>query len=287
MQQYSNAGDMVQVVDAIGNQRYTESFEKDIDEADYTDDGQTYTSAGTNFGNVVIDAGKITTKVTVKEGLMKLTSIPFAQKTLSNASKSLKKKVAKAMVLGDGSSIDGAGGILKKFVGIYNATGDVAPVIIEKDSLDIDSLVEMMLAYGNDETTGGFGQVLMLNKKDLEVLIKLKDASQRYFFKWQPDPALNGNGGQLTVGEIGKTQANEITVNYIINSACKPMATAVAGDKTIIYGNLYDYLMPIFGDMELRTKREDNGDYSVFASIFAGGNISGYKKFVVMQKPIV
>lgn len=284
-QQYSNAGDMVRAVDAEGNQVYSQGFEKSVDDADYKDDGQTYTDTDTSVGKVSIYAGKVTAKTTVEEGLAKLTSVPYAQKMLSNVMTSIKKKVAKAIVLGDGSSIDGAGGILKKFVGIYNATGDVAPVEVEASALNVDMIIDLIFALGNDETSGGAGEMLMLNKKDLQALIKLKDSSARYYYSFNPNQG--GNTGTLTVGERNKTgDKSEITTNYVINSACKALVDTGTSvdDYTMIYGNLNDYVMPIFGGIEIRHKREDNGDYTTFASLYAGGSPGGNKKFVVVKK---
>lgn len=282
-QQYSNSADMVQVKNGGKNQIFTHPFIKTQTIAGMVKDSEEYTATDPVPGSVAIPAGKVVANITLEEGLVKLSNINYAGEVMRLIMISLKMKIAEQIVKGTGLAID-SDPVLKYFTGIYEATGDVAPVELEASAVTVDVLRDLMLAYGNDETTGGgAGMVLMLNKLDLGILTKLKDGNSRYFFRWEP--SVNGNTGVITIGEVGKDVTSELKNNYVINSNCNDFASASADDLTMIYGNLNDYLMPIFGEgMEIRQDRPTNGNYTTLASLYAGGNIGGFKKFVVLKK---
>ena len=266
--QVSNLLDAVHVIPLNGGESYRQPFEIATADAGYKGEGAAYQEAETTFSYSDINKAKITAYNEITEEVEKLPAAPYADIVLGGVSRSLRKKLAKEIMVGAGTT--------NTLCGIFNASTDVIPANsdLSISSIDNTTLDTIVYSYGGDEAVEG-SCVLILNKKDLAAFSRLRTTDGKKFHTIIP----SANGGSGTIDGIP----------YIINSACGALSApgTAANTYCMAYGNLKNYQLAIFSDIDIR-KSEDykfkEGMIAHKGVVFAGGNVVSYKGFVRVKK---
>ena len=112
-------------------------------------------------------------------------------------------------------------------------------------------------------------------KADLAAFARLRTDDGKKFHTIIPA----ANGGSGTIDGIP----------YIINSACGALsaATTTAGTYCMAYGNLKNYQLAVFSDIEVKRSEDYKFKEGMIAHkgvVFAGGNVVSYKGFLRVKK---
>lgn len=232
----------------------------------YTTEGGNPTDAEPTFGYAEVTKTKITAYAEDSEELVKLPAANYDAEVMKGISVSVRKKITKEILVGDGAS--------GHFVGIFDdgATAIDAATDIDFAEIDENTLDEIIYSYGGDENVESVS-VLVLNKMDLKAFAMLRDSNGRKIHDVKPQ----GNYGTID------------GVPYIINSACKAIsATATAsGAYAMAYGPLSNYTMGVFSDLEVSRSTDYKFKEGMIAHrgvIFAGGNVTAKNGFLRVKK---
>lgn len=266
--QVSSLLDAVDVIPLNGGESYRQPFEKATADAGYKAEGAAYQEAETTFGYSDITKAKITAYNEMTEEVEKLPAAPYADVVLGGVSRSLRKKLAKEIMVGAGTT--------NTLTGIFNASSDVIPTasdiaITEIDNTTLDTII---FGYGGDEAVEG-SSALILSKADLAAFSRLRTQDGKKFHTIIPSP----NGGSGTIDGIP----------YFINSACPALSATGTEANTycMAFGNLKNYQLAVFSDIDV--KRSDDykfkeGMICHKGVVFVGGNVVSYKGFVRVKK---
>lgn len=161
--------------------------------------------------------------------------------------------------------------------GDYTAEGS-AYHDMEIAAIDANTLNDIVFHYGGDEDVED-SAALILSKRDIKAFVDVRNANLEPVYK----VTAKGNGGTIEYIKGG------VTVEYIINSACKSLSAAdtVDGTATMIYGALDTYEMPVFSDVEITESKDykfKEGMIAFRASVFVGGNVAAFKTFFRVKK---
>lgn len=266
-QQVSSLIDMVDHVDLPGGETYEVGYEKGTADGGYTAEGVDYTEADTTFDYAKIDKTKITAYSEESEEAIKLPAANYDSLVVTGISRSLRKKLAKEMLIGTGNA--------NQLVGIFSAkaTAIDAASDLEISAIDENTLDDIVFSYGGDEAVEGSTAALILNKADLAAFAKVKGSDKKRVY----DIKLNGATGTIN------------SIPFIINSACKPLSatdTAV-GQYCMAYGYLSNYRLTTFSPVDIRRSEDFKFRQGMVAhrgSVFAGGNVVAYNGFIRVKK---
>lgn len=262
----SSLVDSVAHLSLEGGESFRQAYITGIDAGDYTAEGANAAEAETHFAYVDINRTKITAYAELTEELQKLPAAPYADVVFQNIRTSMRKLLAKEILIGAGGT--------NQIVGIFDdgATPIDANTDLAISQITDTTLDEILFHYGGDEEVED-PAVLILNKMDLLAFSKVRTSTKQKFY----DIQLNGNGGTIS------------GVPFIINSACKSlMATdTAAGDYCMAYGNLSNYQLVEFSPMEV--KRSDDFKFrqgmTAFRGVaFFGGNVIRKNGFLRIKK---
>lgn len=266
--QSSNLIDLVRQVPIPGGETYSQPYEISTDDAGYTGEGTEATTAEVKFGKATITKAKVTAYSEMTEEVEKLAEAPYAEAVLGAVETSLRKKLAKEILVGTGAD--------NTLTGIFSAkaTAIDAGTDITIGKIDNTTLDSIIYGYGGDESVEGMN-LLILNKKDLAAFARLRNTDGSKFHTI----VMNGNGGS---GTIDGTP-------FVINSACG----SVADDKTaenaycMAYGNPLNYQLTIFSDPEIKKSTDykfKEGMVCHRGVVFAGGNVVSANGFIRIKK---
>ena len=234
--------------------------------ADYATEGGNPTTAEPTFGYAEITKTKIAAYAEDSEELTKLPAADYDREVMKGISVSIRKKINREILFGDGAS--------GHFVGIFDdgATAIDPNTDIEFSEIDENTLDEIIYSYGGDENVEDVG-VLILNKQDLKAFAMLRDANGRKIH----DVVSKGNYGTID------------KVPYIINSNCKAISdpNTTPGEYCMAYGPLSNYTMAIFSDLEVARSTDYKFKEGMIAHrgvIFAGGNVTAKNGFLRVKK---
>ena len=202
------------------------------------------------------------------EEVERLAEAPYAEAVLGAVETSLRKKLAKEILVGTGAD--------NTLTGIFSAkaTAIDAGTDITIGKIDNTTLDSIIYGYGGDESVEGMN-LLILNKKDLAAFARLRNTDGSKFHTI----IMNGNGGS---GTIDGTP-------FVINSACG----SIADDKTaegaycLAYGNPLNYQLTIFSDPEIKKSTDykfKEGMVCHRGVVFAGGNVVSANGFIRIKK---
>lgn len=267
--------DVVRKIPLRNGSEYTKAFQVSSDEGEYTleptvtgatKDG-VYHEVGVGFDKVTIKRNKITAITYESEELELLPDADYAAIVESNVALSLKKKLAKEIILGNG--------VDNHFVGLAapsSTTGLNANTYTDTAyTIDENILVNLLVDYGGDEDIEG-KQLLLMNKQTIKDFAKVRDVNERPVFN------ISITGNTFTIdGYRG-----------IFTSHLKPYSEAEEGDIFLIYGNFNNYYLLDFGGDVIETSKEfkfDQGITAVRGKVFSGGNMAAYKAFLRATKP--
>ncbi|MBJ8356045.1 MULTISPECIES: phage major capsid protein [Bacillus cereus group] len=264
--QVSSLIDAVAHVPLNGGESYERAYEKGHGEGDYTAESADYKDTDVQFGYATINKTKITAYSEESEETQKLPNANYSGVIVGGVNKSLRKKITREILIGDG----GAGHL----VGIFSdkATAIVPSTDLSISKIDADTLDNIIFSYGGDEDVEDTA-VLILNKKDLKSFAMLRDADG----KKQYDVKTNGNTGTID------------SVPYIINSACKAVSdtTTKDNDYVMAYGPLSNYELATFSPTDIRRSDDFKFKQGMVAhrgSVFIGGNVAAHNGFLRVKK---
>lgn len=271
--QVSSLVDLVNAIPLKGGEGYTQGFEVSAGEGNYTDtETAVYNEADPIFDNVSIGKANITSYTELTKEARKLPNVDYQNRVAAAVTTSLRKKVAKEILLGTG--------LVNRLTGIFNAPVNVMPVAnvdITIAQIDEDTLDKIVYSYGGDEAVEG-GQWLVLNKVDLAAFAAVRSTTGEKLYKIE----LQGLVGRISSdGSYG--------VNFVINSAAPALSSAstASGTYTMGYGSPASYEMPIFSDIEVMESLDfkfSSGQMAFRGDIWLGGNVSKYKGFIRVKK---
>lgn len=262
--QSSNLIDLVRQVPIPGGETYKQPYEISTADANYTSEGAEAAAAEVKFGQATITKAKITAYSEMTEEVEKLAEAPYAEAVLGAVETSLRKKIAKEILVGTGDD--------NTLTGIFSAkaTAIDASTDITISKIDNTTLDTIIYGYGGDESVEGMN-LLVLNKKDLAAFARLRNTDGSKFHTI----IMNGNGGS---GTIDGTP-------FVINSACGSAADekTAAGTYCMAYGNPFNYQLTIFSEPEIIKSRDykfREGMVCHRGIVFAGGNVVSANGFI-------
>lgn len=271
-QQVSGLVDLVNAIPLNGGESYTQGFEVQSGEGDYTTETGNYTSSDPTFDYVSIGKAKITSYTELTDEVRKLPNVDYQTYVANQMTISIRKKIGAQILLGAAGS--------NQFTGIYNAPANVMPtadVDLLISEIDEDTLDKIVFGYGGDEAVEG-GQWLILNKADLAAFAAVRATTGQKLY----NITLNGQTGTIS-------SDRSYSVNFVINSAAAALSNAnTATDAyTLAYGSPAVYEMPVFSPIEVMESLDykfQTGQMAFRASMWAGGNVTKYKGFTRVKK---
>lgn len=264
--QVSSLIDAVKHVPLNGGESYKTAYEKGHGEGGYTTEGTAATTSDVEFGYAEITKSKITSYSEETEEVIKLPNADYDSVIVSGVGKSLRKKITKEILIGDGSA--------NHLTGIFsaNATAIDASTDLDITTIDDSTLDDIIFTFGGDEDVEDTS-VLILNKSDVKAFAKLRttDGKKVYEVKAQ------GNKGTID------------GVPYIINSACKAISNSAttAGAYCMAYGPLSNYELATFSDTDITRSTDAKFKEGMIAHrgvVFVGGNVASHNGFLRIKK---
>ena len=255
-----------------GGESYSVPFEKGFDEGGYTTENGDYTDIDVETDYVETGRAKVTAYTEITKEYAKLPNANYQALVIKRVRDAIRKKIAAQSVVGSGET--------NTIKGIYNADSKVltggADIFIKE--IDEDTLNTIIFAYGGNEATED-EQKLILSKKDLEAFSKVKYEDGKFVYSITK----KGKTGTISYKEGGAS------VEYVINSACNSLSAEATADgtKTMIYGALKSYELPIFSDLEIEESKDFKFKKGVIAyrgDVIVGGTVAKYEGFVRIKK---
>lgn len=262
--QVSTLVDRVKVVPLNGGESYERAYEKGHGEGGYTAEGVDYNETDVQFGYATINKAKITAYSEESEETVKLPAADYDAVVVGGVGKALRKKITKEILVGQGGT--------NQLVGIFSplATAIDPATDLAISEIDENTLDNIIFSFGGDEDVEDVS-VLILNKADVKAFAMLRDADGKKVYEVKA----NGNTGTID------------GVPYIINSACKPLATAVDGDYVMAYGALSNYELATFSPTDIQRSNDFKFKQGMVAhkgSVFVGGNVAAHNGFLRVKK---
>lgn len=266
--------DLVNIINLPNGNEYSKAFQVSSDEGAYTleatkvnagasDDGK-YHEVGVGFDKVTIKRNKITAITYESEELESLPDADYASIVERNVSLSLRKKLAKEIILGDGTG--------NHFLGLASTSENLNANTYTNKYYDVDEdlLTNLLVDFGGDEDIEG-RQVLIMNKQSIKDLAKIKGSDKKPVYNIQV------NGNTFTINGY----------RGVFTAHLKSYSEASDGDIWLVYGNLGAYTVLNFGGEIIETSKEfkfDQGVTAVRGKVWSGGGITAYKAFIRVLK---
>lgn len=215
------------------------------------------------FAKAKIAPYELTVTSYVDRNLGRLNPADYAAKIQSMALKSLRRKLAELIVLGDGQASPDMYGITNA----VNTDGEAIYATATVSELDENSLAAIVAMYGGDDSLGGNAR-LLLSKNNLIALGKIRGTNEkRRLFEITPD-AGNANTGKIVDGGL--------VVPYTLVSSL--------GDTTMAYGDPLNYLLGLFGGYTIRVDESYKAGErlnTILGDAMVGGNLTVHHGFVI------
>lgn len=260
--QVSSILDAVDYLPVITGETYEEPYVIGTDEGNYTDQasasgtGGEYHEVGIDWDSVKIVKTKITAYSEITKELEKTPAANYADAVEANVTVSLKKKLAREIVTGDGAE--------GHFTGIMSAAVKANTVkdfnlgVINENTLD-----ELILNYGGEEDIES-KMALLLNKLTLLEFSRVRGSDKRKVY------TINYENGTID------------GIKFFTSSHVKDFTNAAIGDAFLAYGDFNQYRVAVFSNIE--TARSEHykfrqGITAFRGDVFMGGNIKAYKAF--------
>ena len=249
-----------------GGDSFKQPYVKSIAVGNYTKEANNAALAETDFDYAKIQRTKITAYGEVSKELEKLANAPYADEVFKNIRTSLRVKLTREILLGDGEDNHLTGIFSAKALAIDPAT-DLSIATIDDTTLD-----EIIFHYGGSENVEG-AAVLVINKSDLLAFAKVRTSTKQKFY----DIKSNGNFGTIN------------GIPFIINSACGALSASATATGTycMAYGNLQNYMIAEFGAIEVSRSehaRFREGMTCYLGETYVGGNVVAQNGFLRIKK---
>lgn len=281
--QVSSIIDAVNYLSVINGETYDAPYVTGNGEGDYTaqpgsnGSGGKYHAVGMSWNKVTINKTKITAYGEITKELERTPVANYADAVDANITISLRKKLAKEVVIGDGAS--------GHFVGILsnsldpNAASGASDTVVDYKlgAINENTLDEIVLNYGGDEDIES-AMAILLNKLTLLQFAKVRGTDKRKVYNID-----------YTAGTIDG-------IKFFTSSNVKSFAAATAGtegasetigDAFLAYGDFNKYQVGVFSNIETAKSTDfkfDQGITCFRGDVFMGGNIVGYHAFMRVYK---
>lgn len=265
-QQVSSLLDAVDYMELQGGESFKQPYAKDSPDGNYTDEGGEFADTDAAFGYAEITKSKITGYSEITDEVEKLPAANYAAFVEDSVTKSTRKKLAKEILLGDGTA-GHLTGIFSNKCDAIPADSDITVTAIGNTTLD-----DIVFSYGGDESVESQA-ALILSKEDLKAFASVRSADGKPFYN------IVNRGGFGTIN----------SVPFFINSACKAVSNSKtsAGAYCMAYGDVKNYKLVAFSPLDIQKStdfkfKQDMISYK--SRIYAGGNVVAYKGFVRVKK---
>ena len=260
--QVSNILDAVNYLELPNGETYEEPFIVETGMADYTSQpsadgtGGEYHNVDVTWDQVQVKKTKITAYSEITKELEKTPAANYAGAVEGNITVSLKKKLAKEIVNGDGAE--------GHFVGIMSDAVKANTVVdFDLGAINENTLDELILNYGGEEDIES-KMALLLNKLTLLAFSRVRGSDKRKVY------TINYENGTID------------GIKFFTSGWVKDFDTASAGDAVIAYGDFDKYRVAVFSNID--TARSEHykfrqGITAFRGDVFMGGNIMAYHAF--------
>lgn len=275
--QVSSIIDAVRYTDVINGETYESPYIVSNGEGAYTaqpsasgNDGK-YHETNPTWDKATITKTKITAYGEITKELERTPVANYAGAVEQNITISLRKKLAKEIVMGDGET--------GHFVGIFssklnekNTVRDYKLGAINENTLD-----EIVLNYGGDEDVESV-MSLLLNKLTLLEFSRVRGSDKRKVY------TINYEAGTID------------GIKYFTSSAVKSFSAATAGVEGtdngrggafLAYGDFNQYEVAVFSNIETAKSTDykfAQGITCYRGDVYMGGNVVGYAAFMRVYK---
>lgn len=258
--------DRVDYMELAGGESFSQPFEKDTPEGDYTAENGAYAVTDAVFDSANINKTKITAYSEITEEAKKLPAAPYESVVIGGISKSVRRKITKEILVGTGAT--------NHLAGIFSTAANAIDIATDLGVSAISSttLNDIIFSFGGDEDVEDQA-VLILNKMDLKAFSQLRTTDGKLFHTI----VTNGNVGTID------------GIPYIINSACKAVSVTgtTVGQYCMAYGPLSNYKLVVFSPLDVQYSTDFKFSTGMIAhkgSIFVGGNVVAYNGFLRIVK---
>lgn len=260
--QVSNILDAVNYLELPNGETYDEPFIVETGMADYTSQpnkdgtGGEYHNVEVKWDQVQVKKTKITAYSEITKELEKTPAANYAGAVEGNITVSLKKKLAKEIVNGDGAE--------GHFVGIMSDAVKANTVVdFELGVINENTLDELILNYGGEEDIES-KMALLLNKLTLLAFSRVRGSDKRKVY------TINYENGTID------------GIKFFTSGWVKDFDSASAGAAVMAYGDFDKYRVAVFSDID--TARSEHykfrqGITAFRGDVFMGGNIMAYHAF--------
>ena len=260
--QISSIIDAVNYLPLPNGETYDEPYVIETGMAEYTGqagangEGGEYAAVDIKWDQVQVKKTKITAYSEITKELENTPAANYAGAVEGNITVSLKKKLAREIVVGDGAE--------GHFVGIMssavkaNTVADFNLGVINENTLD-----ELILNYGGDEDIES-KMALLLNKLTLLAFSRVRGSDKRKVY------TINYENGTID------------GIKFYTTSNVKSFDAAAVNDPVLAYGDFNKYRVAVFSNIS--TARSEHykfrqGITAFRGDVFMGGNIMAYKAF--------
>lgn len=263
---YKQFSDVVDAVDSLsvdGGESLQFAFVKSYGTAGLTNEGEEYHEEDPVTDYDTIAKAKLTIYTEVSEEALKLPKLDYEKVVMKNLDVAMKKKFAQQITAGSGE-LNTFRGITASGIKALETADDISIETIDKYTLK-----KIIYAHAGDEEIYG-GGVLQMHK------LTLKDFDEVY----------NSERGDWEYKIDYKAQ----TINgipYIINNNLPAFSKATDDQVAIIYGSPKAYQVVTYSPVTVEKSTDfkfKTGMVCYKASVFAGGNVVGYRGFVRVKK---
>ena len=263
---------MVLVVEAEGMAKDSVPYEKTGSDADVGEDGKPPAESTPNYGIAEINPVLVNTLSYVSKHIKNLTPLNYQERVANSALNALRTKVGKLIVTGDPKAAKA------EICGILKADAIEANSDVEISAIDATTLRKIALNYGGDENVVG-DCVLVLNKKDLVAFGDVRGTNEK-----KAVYEIIYDKGSATTGTI---KDGGLAVRFTINSACKALEDAAAGDYTMAYGKSLTYQLDLFSGYTVEVSKDykfAEGLLAVLGEVMVGGNVIAHNGWTRVKK---
>lgn len=264
--------DVINYVSLPNGNEYTKAFQVSTSEGDYTleatktgdataDKDGIYHKTATTFDKVTIKRNKITALDYISEEMEELTDADYAEAVEENVQKSLRKKIAKEVILGDGTG--------NHFVGITCKAGDNINTNTYTDgkieTIDENTVTNVLVDFGGEEDIES-NMVMLMHKQTIKEFIKVRGQNKLPVY----NVVFNGNTATID------------GVKVIFSANIKPFADVGEDEIYLVYGDMNKYTALDFGGTTAETSKDfkfDQGLIAIRGKTYGGGAPAGYKAF--------
>ena len=227
------------------------------------------TSAGTarpdstpGFRSAAINPYEVTVTSYVDRNITRLTNVGYTQRIVGMALTALRKSATELIYAGDGE----ASPVMFGFQNATNTKGEAMYQTMTIDEIDIDTLLDLDLAFLSDEELGE-GR-LYLPKANLQLITKLRDLNDRRLYKHRRDPSNRNNGIIL--------EDDSDFLPFTLTSRYAAIAGAADGAKLMGYGTPSAYKLGLFGGYTVRVSDDHKAPermLTILGDVMLGGNL--------------